>query len=156
MSDKNRKEMIYKYGIIEHIKKNFSASDAIISDVCRVIEEYDNAEIRVCKYCGRQYSIDYGSNRDGWCDSKCCNKGIWTRRLEKEKSNPILWEYKKTYNRILGRIKRNNLSEDCSHFEELKMLKKQYLERYNSASENDKEQIVNEFVKAMESLYDNK
>lgn len=124
------------------------------------IDEYiqSNHILRQCPVCmgyfktKAELSITY-CNRIYKDNLSCRDIGIANKYKEKLETNPIYAEYRKYYSRIKTRIRRNTLTEENAHLDELKSLEILYERLYTSASENQKDDIMKEFLQEMNNLY---
>lgn len=100
----------------------------------------------------RQLSISY-CNRIYRNNLTCQDIGAKNKYKEKMASHPIHAEFTKVYSRLYARIRRKTLLKENAKLEELKNLHDSYYEKYENSSFESRDNIIQEFIIAMNNLY---
>lgn len=83
----------------------------------------------------------------------CQDIGAKNKYKEKMTSHPIHSEYTKIYNRLYTRIRRNKLTKENAHFNELKELHEYYYNEYEKSPNHMKDNVLNQFIEKIDHLY---
>ena len=128
-----------------------------------VIEAIDNLSssntiLRKCALCGGYFKTKWGSKQT------CCSRQYRDTRTacyayasrkqyqSRLKEHPVYQEYLKAYNRLYGRIRRKLVPANTMLADQLKDLREEYYEKYDSAEADAREFILQEFIRKNEEL----
>ena len=114
--------------------------------------------LRICKLCGKAFRAKYTTSQE-YCtrlysDTKApCNEYA-SRKSYKEKlfKHPVHQEYTKAYNKVYGRIRRGKLPQDTPLLAQLKELRDEYLDKYESTHRKERERVWKEYIRKNKEL----
>ncbi len=114
--------------------------------------------LRFCKLCGKAFRAKYTTSQE-YCtrlysDTKApCNEYA-SRKSYKEKlfKHPVHQEYTKAYNKVYGRIRRGKLPQDTPLLAQLKELRDEYLDKYESTHRKERERVWKEYIRKNKEL----
>ena len=89
-----------------------------------------------------------------YSDTKApCNEYA-SRKSYKEKlfKHPVHQEYTKAYNKVYGRIRRGKLPQDTPLLAQLKELRDEYLDKYESTHRKERERVWKEYIRKNKEL----
>jgi hypothetical protein len=115
--------------------------------------------LKKCDFCGRYFLNKYSFSAN-YCNKQyksskaTCQEYISRYNYKiRASANPISTEYAKIYNRIYSRVRRGSMTEEEAKLDKLKELRDIYIEKYENASENEKDKIVSYYILQANSLY---
>lgn len=136
--------------IINPTESNIYNSNYISNLIFVVLNEIvtnTNVSIGICKNCGK-YFISYQKRLEKYCkitysenDEICKNIGIQNSYKKKQKDNPCLILYRKTYQKKLMYAKRSQDEKAKESFNKWKLLARQKVKDFNNGVIKDNELI---------------